>query len=105
MLNYPTRRLLESPTDQPATGDFLWGELHDGRRALYIRFPNSSAAHFDCIHCREGPDLGSEKEWGWDGNMDCPTLTPSILNTGEWHGHLVKGVLESCPDSPIRQPA
>lgn len=45
--------------------------------------------------------------WVWDGNRDCPTLTPSILiyqraeNSGErigdhWHGYLTKGEFRSC---------
>lgn len=48
-------------------------------------------------------DTGSEVPpvWKWDGNKDCPTLTPSILvnsvpnwNAG-WHGFLTAGVLVS----------
>ena len=30
---------------------------------------------------------------GWDGNLDSPTLSPSILVPGEWHGFLEQGTL------------
>jgi len=39
--------------------------------------------------------------WGWDGNLDCPTITPSINCIAEkdgkptggcgWHGHITNG--------------
>ena len=35
--------------------------------------------------------------WAWDGNVDAPTLTPSILNRFcKYHGFLTNGVFESC---------
>lgn len=36
--------------------------------------------------------------WKWDGNETLPTLSPSIqtLTPCRWHGHLNKGVFESC---------
>ena len=43
--------------------------------------------------------------WGWDGNVESPTLTPSILVSvmwGEerqrvfWHGYLKAGVFSAC---------
>lgn len=39
-----------------------------------------------------------EKRWTWDGNVDKPTLSPSILatNTCRWHGHLIDGVFVPC---------
>lgn len=43
------------------------------------------------------PDV-SGKCWGWDGNRDAPTLTPSIRVGGGkspeiWHGFLRAGVM------------
>jgi hypothetical protein len=34
--------------------------------------------------------------WKWDGNFNCPTLTPSIncVDGCKWHGHLRAGVFE-----------
>lgn len=37
--------------------------------------------------------------WGWDGNRDLPTLTPSVFQKGmpcQWHGYLVAGIWRSC---------
>lgn len=79
-----------------ATGDFCWGPEAEGIRRLYIRLPGTSTACYDALKCFRGTDRGIKKEWGWDGNKDKPTLTPSILNHGEWHGHLVAGRLVSC---------
>jgi len=35
--------------------------------------------------------------WGWDGNLDKPTLYPSMHHIDNWHGHLQAGRLNSCP--------
>lgn len=32
--------------------------------------------------------------WEWDGNLDAPTLIPSVFNSGmpcQWHGYLTAG--------------
>jgi hypothetical protein len=34
--------------------------------------------------------------WEWDGNMDAPTLSPSVHHVGHWHGWLRNGIWESC---------
>lgn len=35
--------------------------------------------------------------WDWNGNLDKPTLSPSILiDRGHWHGYLTDGVFKSC---------
>lgn len=34
--------------------------------------------------------------WGFDGNMDKPTLTPSVHQIGDWHGFFRAGRMESC---------
>lgn len=50
---------------------------------------------------RKNPDMACV--WGWDGNMDRPTLTPSINCIAEkdgaktggcgWHGHITAGII------------
>ncbi len=39
-----------------------------------------------------------EGAWGWNGDYDKPTTTPSIAigPAGYWHGHLTDGVFKSC---------
>lgn len=41
-------------------------------------------------------DLGPA--WGWDGNVEAPTLSPSVrmLTPCAWHGYLRAGFWESC---------
>lgn len=39
--------------------------------------------------------------WEWDGNLDKPTVTPSIAisvddSGNHWHGYLTDGVFRSC---------
>lgn len=40
----------------------------------------------------------SRPKWNWDGSLDAPTLTPSVLRLTPcaWHGHLIKGVWTRC---------
>ena len=39
---------------------------------------------------------GSAQSWEFDGNLDAPTLTPSINHVGCWHGWLTAGQFRSC---------
>lgn len=39
---------------------------------------------------------GIKATWEWDGNVEVPTLTPSIHHKGHWHGHVNAGMWESC---------
>ncbi len=39
---------------------------------------------------------GSAQSWEWDGNLEAPTLTPSINHVGCWHGWLTGGEFKSC---------
>lgn len=34
--------------------------------------------------------------WDWDGNMEAPTLLPSVHHVGHWHGWLKNGIWVSC---------
>jgi hypothetical protein len=84
--------LPEAHVERP--GDFSWSHEQDGRRTLYVCLPGGN--RMDAIHVQRG-NPGGPRVWGWDGNEDKPTLIPSIDWPGHWHGHLVAGVLESCP--------
>jgi hypothetical protein len=79
-------------------GDFIWGsEEGDGMRTLYIVLPGRDPNRLrpDAIHVRFGGSNGV-RVWSWDGNLDKPTLAPSLHWTGDWHGHLENGYLKSC---------
>jgi hypothetical protein len=74
-------------------GDFSWGAEYEGKRCLYICLPGD--ARMDAIRVQRGAP-GGDRVWGWDGNEEKPTITPSIHSVGSWHGWLRAGRLESC---------
>ena len=78
-------------------GDFAWSfdseALNGERTYLYVCLPGF--LDMSAIEVQRGPARG-ERVWGWDGNIDKPTLTPSINAAGHWHGFLRAGRLESC---------
>lgn len=45
-----------------------------------------------------GTELSTEPCWNFDGNIERPSLTPSILRRApcKWHGYLTKGVFVEC---------
>lgn len=62
---------------------------------LNYRSPTGSVGH---IPFRK-PSLWASlpgHDWHWNGNIEKPTLSPSIHHVGHWHGHLVNGVFKSC---------
>ncbi len=82
------------PTTERVPGDFAWAP-HDDQptRQIYIVLPGDKYA--GAIECQLGAP-GGDRIWGWDGNEDKPTFTPSISVPGCWHGHLIAGRLVSC---------
>lgn len=82
-------------------GAIIWtGDV--GKRSLIMIVPGDK--DFRSIAVVEGPQDG--EAWGWDGNVEAPTLTPSIdaIELGPagqrlgstWHGYLRAGRFESC---------
>lgn len=84
------RRVSSNEFTKP--GDFRFVE-DGGVLHLYIWLPGDSGP--DAIMVRRG-DPGGSRVWGWDGNEERPTVKPSILAPGRWHGWLKNGRLESC---------
>lgn len=41
-------------------------------------------------------DEPERASWQWDGNVESPTLQPSVHWRGHWHGWLRNGVWTSC---------
>lgn len=82
-------------------GDFAWDfdyESCGGNRSkathfIYLHLPGASS--WTAIEVQRGMP-GGHRVWGWNGNEDKPTLAPSILSSGEWHGFLTDGYLKSC---------
>lgn len=45
------------------------------------------------------PVCRGERGWEWNGSVEAPSLTPSILQAGmacKWHGFLTNGEFVSC---------
>jgi hypothetical protein len=92
-------RTADDPKLEP--GDFAWdfdSEQTGGDRTrethhIYLCLPGDRGG-FSAIEVKRGQP-GGDRVWGWDGNEDKPTLTPSILAPDQWHGYLRAGRLES----------
>lgn len=79
-------RRVESVADVKQPGDFYFTE---DRRRLYLFLPGDTIAGVVRIGGPVHPC------WEWDGNLDAPTLTPSLDLRGVWHGWLQAGVFKS----------
>jgi Family of unknown function (DUF6527) len=89
-------------TDLPAA--IAQWNVHEGEdsqgkkrvwRSLYYMCPGGCAqiGHINVVT----PD-GHTDGWTWNGNLEAPTLSPSIQMLGgcRWHGYLKNGVWEQC---------
>lgn len=75
-------------------GEFTF-EWKDGNPvAITFSNPDCKMAHGRCsVHIKRGePDYPF---FGWDGNFEKPTLTPSVGcdHICGWHGHITAGVI------------
>lgn len=83
--------LLERLTDE--TGDHV---------ELAFWCPGCKTNHSYCIQRKNPKDVGPV--WGWNGSMDKPTFTPSLLvwkdrPESRCHLFLTDGKIHYCPDS------
>jgi hypothetical protein len=60
-------------------------------RIMFIKLPDGSAS---IINLR--PTQSAGPSWEYDGNLESPTLSPSLHHIGGWHGFARAGRLESC---------
>ena len=83
-------------------GAFFWTERGDWEgRAICIVLPRVGTIVLPVLR---GAAAGSTQTgihvWGWDGDVNCPTLRPSIDARGSgdsrWHGFLKAGCLQEC---------
>lgn len=97
-------------------GDFYWrvaessdsGMTHrppkDGERPTHMWF-KCDQWRMHCIPIKPEKNENNNASWDWDGDLDKPTISPSIKSSDGnrilWHGHIVKGELKPCTDSPI----
>jgi hypothetical protein len=78
-------------------GDFFISSANVfGRRQIAMILPDPFR-YFAVLPIVAGP--AAEPEWGWNGDLDAPSLQPSIKSEGHlgvWHGHLLNGKLIPC---------
>ena len=72
-------------------GDFYFAS-REGHEGILIILPGDLWTH---LKIQKGQQ-GGHRVWGWDGNIEKPTLIPSILCDNKWHGFLTNGRLISC---------
>jgi len=84
-------------------GHFWFSEPDkDGTRYLHMKLPSAREEGAYCsIPVKEGSNGGGT--WGWDGNLERPTITPSIFHdfnepgsSVAWHGFLRAGLFQGC---------
>lgn len=87
-------------------GDFCWLSNAGGEYThILIFIPGNEGGSVAPIPVVAGPHVEGKIAWGWNGDLDRPTLTPSIYRNrpsdgrpepqNEWHGHLTLGFLHS----------
>lgn len=84
--------------DLKEIGDFSWRSIDGVVQGMSLCLPNLEGnGVIDWIPVsREGSQFPGQRVWGWDGNLDQPTLQPSLHLLGRWHGYLKAGRLVSC---------
>lgn len=77
----------DDDSSKPGDGQFYSAPGHEGFYGLLFRCPK-------CGQIGEVRLQGASR-WTWDGNVERPTCTPSILHSAKdcgWHGFLTDGV-------------
>lgn len=83
------------------SGEWAWVVKGKEGDPFYLAFgcpcgnncDSGSIVHNNYISVVRGK-TNTPHQWGWDGNWDSPTLSPSIQRHGacNWHGYLRNGV-------------
>ena len=77
-------------------GGYWWRIRADGSRALHVLIPAETERGFAKA---AWPILPARLEngdgWNWDGNVEEPTLNPSLHAVGIWRGWMEAGRLRS----------
>jgi len=86
----------DEDTPTPGLGEFRNESDRDFTSMIYIC--PCGCGQLRCIHVREPLKSHGDHVWGWNGDQDKPTLTPSIQHRDlcEWHGWLKDGQFKSC---------
>lgn len=80
----------------PKQGEFEIKTEPSGQRRFWFMCPGPCKG-MSALALRPVVDSSYDKQsWEFDGNEDSPTLTPSILHVGCWHGWLTAGEFKEC---------
>ena len=87
---------------QLAEGEFYFGGVCHGVRVflmLWCRIPEKPTGPSG-LPLNTTREIAGRHTWRWDGNVERPTLTPSIAcgpdDARTWHGHLTSGRFAAC---------
>lgn len=112
--NVPFKMVLDLVEHWEWTPEGLcFGKLGTEGYGLYTSYKDNPhhGIMFVCPGCRsitaiQFYQLDGRAMWTWDGNVESPTCTPSILHTKRgdgsksdgcgWHGYLTNGEFRSC---------
>ena len=77
----------------PDEGDWCWLPDERAPERICLTLPRVGTVRLRIVH---GAAPANEQVWGWNGDLDSPTLAPSIdtdAGDAKWHGWLRDGVL------------
>jgi hypothetical protein len=83
------------PITSVQPGEFEVTTEPSGQRRFWFVCPGPCRG-IAAIALRPVIDRHTKQSWEFDGNMEAPTLEPSINHVGCWHGWLRSGVFTSC---------
>lgn len=74
-----------------------------GIKRIFCKCPCGCGGHMHLPIYKAGEVKPAVSAWEWDGNVDSPTLNPSIrdLSGCKFHGHLRGGYWTFCDDSGL----
>ena len=78
-------------------GAFLWKDLGGNRAMLLLSVTGTLVLLFTNRQANNWAAPGPVS--AWDGNIEKPTLWPSIVDPMGWHGFLIEGALVDAPPS------
>ena len=77
----------------PHVGDWCWLPNESRPERICLTLPRVGTVR---LRIKHGEPPSNEQVWGWNGDLDQPTLAPSIdtdAGDAQWHGWLRDGVL------------
>ena len=78
-------------------GDFMWSLGFSDSKPSRMLFVCPCGCG-DKAGIAVKPESGGGPVWSFDGNLDSPTVTPSIrrIDNCQWHGYLTGGYFREC---------